>query len=65
VSPTSPSRRKTIPQRKGSSDYKRLSGTVSHCGRHSNDWLFGGFSVRESVGKLLQSPPSSSDEKGE
>lgn len=35
-----------------SGDYKRLSGTVNHRGRHSNDWLFGGFSVRESVGKL-------------
>jgi hypothetical protein len=35
-----------------SGDYKRLSGTVNHCGRHANDWLFGGFSVRESVGKL-------------
>jgi hypothetical protein len=35
-----------------SGDYKRLSGTVNHCGRHGNDWLFGGFSVRESVGKL-------------
>lgn len=38
--------------RKSSSDYKRLSGTVNHRGRHANDWLFGGFSVRESVGKL-------------
>ncbi|KAK2756719.1 hypothetical protein FQN54_005165 [Arachnomyces sp. PD_36] len=35
-----------------SGDHKRLSGTVNHCGRHGNDWLFGGFSVRESVGKL-------------
>ncbi|KKZ62856.1 hypothetical protein EMCG_02790 [[Emmonsia] crescens] len=34
------------------SDNRRLSGTVNHRGRHANDWLFGGFSVRESVGKL-------------
>lgn len=30
-------------------DYRRYSGTVNHYGRHSNDWLFGGFSVRDSV----------------
>ncbi|KXG48426.1 uncharacterized protein PGRI_022960 [Penicillium griseofulvum] len=35
--------------RKNSDDYKRYSGTVSHYGRHSNDWLFGGFSIRETV----------------
>ncbi|EEH35814.2 hypothetical protein PAAG_00137 [Paracoccidioides lutzii Pb01] len=35
------------------SENRRLSGTVNYCGRHGNDWLFGGFSVRESVGKLL------------
>jgi hypothetical protein len=40
---------KPIPTRKSSGDYKRYSGTVNHCGRHSNDWLFGGFSVRETV----------------
>ncbi|ODH51757.1 hypothetical protein GX48_01999 [Paracoccidioides brasiliensis] len=34
------------------SENRRLSGTVNYCGRHGNDWLFGGFSVRESVGKL-------------
>lgn len=38
----------------GSGDYKRLSGTVNHCGRHGNDWLFGGFSVRERVRELLK-----------
>ncbi|OJD10839.1 hypothetical protein ACJ73_09680 [Blastomyces percursus] len=42
------------PKRKNSgggslSENRRLSGTVNHCGRHANDWLFGGFSVRESV----------------
>ncbi|KAJ5623742.1 hypothetical protein N7510_000051 [Penicillium lagena] len=35
--------------RKTSDDYRRYSGTVNHCGRHSNDWLFGGFSVRDTV----------------
>lgn len=35
--------------RKNSDDYRRYSGTVNHYGRHSNDWLFGGFSVRETV----------------
>ncbi|KAJ5344127.1 hypothetical protein MYU51_003517 [Penicillium brevicompactum] len=42
-------KRASTPTRKTSGDYKRYSGTVNHCGRHSNDWLFGGFSVRESV----------------
>lgn len=40
----------------GSGSYtsaKRLSGTVNQRGRHGNDWLFGGFSVRESFGKLV------------
>jgi hypothetical protein len=27
--------------------HKRYSGTLNHYGRHSNDWLFGGFSVRD------------------
>lgn len=44
---------------KSSSDHKRYSGTINHYGRHSNDWLFGGFSLRESVrdglGKLRNS----------
>jgi hypothetical protein len=35
--------------RKSSDDYRRLNGTVSHKGRHSNDWLFGGFSLRDTV----------------
>ncbi|CAG8266930.1 unnamed protein product [Penicillium salamii] len=42
-------KRASTPTRKSSGDYKRYSGTVNHCGRHSNDWLFGGFSVRDSV----------------
>lgn len=37
------------PTRKNSDDYRRYSGTVNHYGRHSNDWLFGGFSVRDTV----------------
>ncbi|EYE96856.1 uncharacterized protein EURHEDRAFT_410651 [Aspergillus ruber CBS 135680] len=35
--------------RKTSSDYRRYNGTVNHYGRHSNDWLFGGFSLRDTV----------------
>lgn len=31
------------------SDYRRYNGTVNHYGRHSNDWLFGGFSLRDTV----------------
>ena len=42
-------KRVPTPTRKISGDYKRYSGTVNHYGRHSNDWLFGGFSVRETV----------------
>lgn len=42
-------KRASTPTRKNSDDYRRYSGTVNHCGRHSNDWLFGGFSVRETV----------------
>lgn len=43
------SKQPTTPTRKNSDDYRRYSGTVNHCGRHSNDWLFGGFSVRDTV----------------
>ncbi|OOQ90102.1 hypothetical protein PEBR_05124 [Penicillium brasilianum] len=42
-------KRASTPTRKNSDDYRRYSGTVNHYGRHSNDWLFGGFSVRETV----------------
>lgn len=54
TSPQSPkqefsARRASTPPRKNSDDYRRYSGTVNHYGRHSNDWLFGGFSVRETV----------------
>lgn len=33
--------------RSRSDKHKRYSGTLNHYGRHSNDWLFGGFSVRD------------------
>jgi hypothetical protein len=39
----------SISNRKASNDHKRYSGTINHYGRHSNDWLFGGFSVRDSL----------------
>jgi hypothetical protein len=29
--------------------FKRQPASTSHCGRHGNDWLFGGFSVTEMV----------------
>jgi hypothetical protein len=53
-SPQSPkqeytTKRESNPTRRNSDDYRRYSGTVNHYGRHSNDWLFGGFSVRETV----------------
>lgn len=53
-SPRSPkgefeTKRASTPTRKNSGDHKRYSGTINHYGRHSNDWLFGGFSVRETV----------------
>jgi hypothetical protein len=41
--PTSPSRPSTLKKA------RKTSGTTSHCGRHSNDWLFGGVSLRETV----------------
>lgn len=34
---------------RASADYRRYNGTVNHYGRHSNDWLFGGFSLRDTV----------------
>ncbi|GLI78414.1 hypothetical protein PoHVEF18_006729 [Penicillium ochrochloron] len=53
TSPQSPkqeyAKRASTPTRKNSDDYRRYSGTVNHYGRHSNDWLFGGFSVRGTV----------------
>ena len=37
-----------------SSKFKRTKMGTSHCGRHGNDWLFGGFSVTEKVKDLLK-----------
>jgi len=58
TSPCSPkseyaTKRASTPTRKNSDDYRRYSGTINHYGRHSNDWLFGGFSVRETVASGL------------
>ncbi|PLB55885.1 hypothetical protein P170DRAFT_433358 [Aspergillus steynii IBT 23096] len=39
----------TYSPRRSGDDYRRYSGTVNHYGRHSNDWLFGGFSLRDTV----------------
>ncbi|KAI9871802.1 MAG: hypothetical protein M1830_002431 [Pleopsidium flavum] len=41
--PTSPSRPGHVKRK------SRSSGTVMQCGRHSNDWLFGGISVTDTV----------------
>lgn len=43
------SRKNAHHSRKISDDYRRYNGTVNHYGRHSNDWLFGGFSLRDTV----------------
>ncbi|KAI9799925.1 MAG: hypothetical protein M1825_004296 [Sarcosagium campestre] len=32
---------------------KRDSGTYTECGRHANEWLLGGFSVRRTVSRAL------------
>lgn len=48
TSPQSPISSKPIPKRQSS------SGTYTQCGRHSNDWLFGGFSVTNTVKGLLE-----------
>lgn len=41
--------KKPKPRRRHSDEYRRYAGTVNHCGRHANEWLFGGFSVRDTV----------------
>ena len=48
ASPTSPAH-PTSPSRPTLKRTRKTSGTTSHYGRHSNDWLFGGISVRETV----------------
>ncbi|KAL4973445.1 hypothetical protein BDW66DRAFT_153803 [Aspergillus desertorum] len=52
----SPSSLHSSPRRTGSSksqassdSRRRYDNTVYHYGRHSNYWLFGGFSVRDTV----------------
>ena len=44
---TSPTFSKPPPKR-------HSSGNFTDCGRHSNDWLFGGFSVKETAKSLLK-----------
>jgi len=47
-------------------DYRRYSGTINHYGRHSNEWLFNNFSVRDTVRdgieKLRHHPRSSTED---
>jgi hypothetical protein len=38
---------------------------IDHCGRHANDWLFGGFSVRETAGKVVSKVSGSRRDTGE
>lgn len=54
---TSPIPRKSSMPRGGESMKRRHSSEArmnvhTECGRHSDDWLFGGFSVSEAVKKL-------------
>lgn len=68
-SPRSPrpeymTKRSSTPPRRNSNDHRRYSGTVNHCGRHSNDWLFGGFSVRETVRDGIDKLRSHHDKDG-
>ncbi|KAJ5173051.1 hypothetical protein N7492_005644 [Penicillium capsulatum] len=68
-SPRSPkpeftTKRPSTPPHRNSNDYRRLSGTVNHCGRHSNDWLFGGFSVRDTVRDGIEKLRSHHDKDG-
>jgi hypothetical protein len=48
-SPTSPTATHPKPPTK-----RHSSGTFNDCGRHSNDWLFNGFSVTEAAKGLLK-----------
>lgn len=47
-------KRASLPTRRSSDDHRRYHGTVNQCGRHTNDWLFGDFSVRETVRESLE-----------
>ncbi|KAL1964439.1 hypothetical protein VTN77DRAFT_6997 [Rasamsonia byssochlamydoides] len=51
-------------KRSSRNDYKRYSGTLNHYGRHSNDWLFGGFSVRDAVRDGLDRLLNHDDKEG-
>jgi hypothetical protein len=44
-----------------SSSHKRYSGTLNHYGRHSNDWLFNGFSVRDTLRDGIEKLKGSSE----
>ncbi|KAL3477489.1 hypothetical protein BJX99DRAFT_126099 [Aspergillus californicus] len=49
MSPCTTRRSDSFNSRKSSDDRRRYDNTVYHYGRHSNYWLFGGFSVRDTV----------------
>ena len=42
---------------------KRHSGTVMPCGRHANEWLFGDFSIRDTIKNVVRH--TSGDHSGE
>ncbi|RDW76755.1 uncharacterized protein DSM5745_06747 [Aspergillus mulundensis] len=46
---TTPTRTSSNKSRASSDSRRRYDNTVYHYGRHSNYWLFGGFSVRDTV----------------
>ncbi|DAA75479.1 TPA_exp: Uncharacterized protein A8136_1553 [Trichophyton benhamiae CBS 112371] len=46
-------KKKRHSRKSSSSNHKRRSSTMTQVGRHGNDWLFNGFSVRDHVGKFL------------
>ncbi|KAL4936711.1 hypothetical protein BDV06DRAFT_88393 [Aspergillus oleicola] len=48
-SPVQMSRSGSNNSRKSTESRRRYDNTVYHYGRHSNYWLFGGFSVRDTV----------------
>ncbi|KAK0103543.1 hypothetical protein ONS95_005562 [Cadophora gregata] len=53
TSPTRRSREKVQPPRRYSHDSSKINGYTT-CGRHGDDWLFGGFSVLGAVKKLWE-----------
>ncbi|KAL4820322.1 hypothetical protein BDW67DRAFT_181395 [Aspergillus spinulosporus] len=46
---SAPRRTDSSKSRASSDSRRRYDNTVYHYGRHSNYWLFGGFSVRDTV----------------